>query len=217
MIGGDVHLNVAPSDHLKLIAVALAAFTTTPTVAPVATTEITAGTTVAAATTTTAARTARAFFLGTGNVDRKRPVIQLGAIHGLDGFLGFLGRRHGDEGKTAGTARHAIHHQVGFQHRAVGGERFLQVVFGSIEGNVPYKQFIAHVDRLFKNRFQTVPEKPGFKSSLNQVHLKIYHVRKALVYRTDQKTLTPPSIVASQFSSGSAWQSTVSWLPNRHA
>jgi hypothetical protein len=35
-----------------------------------------------------------------------------------------------------------VHHQVGFNDRAVRREGVLQVVFSGVEGKIPYKQFM---------------------------------------------------------------------------
>ena len=87
---------------------------------------------------------------------------------------------HGDKTKITGTAGCPVHHQIGLQDSAcaakVSGGRF-----GGIEGKIPYKQFITHVMlTVLTNRcfLQTVPETPGLKSSLNQVHLRICHILK---------------------------------------
>jgi hypothetical protein len=63
-------------------------------------------TTAAAATTTTTKTTAissatRSFFTWAGNIDSDGAAIQICPVHGLDGFLGFLVRAHGHEGKTS--------------------------------------------------------------------------------------------------------------------
>jgi hypothetical protein len=192
-IRGDVRTNVAPQGQKISIAFTPAAITAFAAISPVTT--ITAASASAAeipprTTITTASATTWAtgtLFLGTGNINRQCAVIQLGTVHGLDGLLSFFRGGHGHKCETAGTARHAIHHQIGFQHRAVGGKGLLKIVFSSVEGNIPYKQFITHVERLFKNRFSDCSRKPGFKSSLNQVHLKIFHVRKALVIAQTKK------------------------------
>ena len=74
---------------------------------------------------------------------------------------GFLRLTHGDECEAAGAAGHAIHHQVGFNDRAMGGKRVLEIVFGGVEGKISYKQFVIHV-MIYCPRltpaFQTVPD-----------------------------------------------------------
>ena len=52
---------------------------------------------------------------------------------------------HGHESEPARAAGHAVHHQVGFNDRAVRGKRVLQVVFGGVEGKISDKQFCTHV------------------------------------------------------------------------
>src|SRR6185312_1243564 len=100
----------------------------------------------AAEFTATAATTdAWAFFTRAGNVDRQRTAVQLLAVHGVNGLLCFFGRTHGDERKAAGAATHAVHHQVGFNDRAVCGKCVLKIVLGGVEGKISYKQFRTHV------------------------------------------------------------------------
>jgi hypothetical protein len=166
------------SVHLKnwnlgyLVTVASAATATTPT-ATAATT-----TTAAAAkfTPATAATAARTLFTRARNVDRERASVQLLAVHGINGFLRFLRGPHGYEREAARAAAHPIHHQVGFNDRAMGSKCVLEVVFGGVEGKISNKQFRTHVmsycpkltlalSRLFPTA--------GFQSSLNRVHLKI--------------------------------------------
>src|SRR5690349_19318116 len=93
----------------------------------------------------TATAAARTFLTRTGNVDRQRASIELLAVHGVDGLLGFLGRGHGHKSKAARAAAHAIHHQIGFHDRAVRRKCVLEVVFSGVEGKVSYKQFRTHV------------------------------------------------------------------------
>ena len=60
----------------------------------------------------------------------------------------------------------------------MGGEEILKPEFRGVEGEVPDKQFVVHAfaawtDFLFP---WTVPEPPGFKSTLNERgSLEIYH------------------------------------------
>src|SRR5208283_5098356 len=125
----------------------------------------------AAVFTTTAAATGRAFFTRLGHVDRQRAAAHLGAVQRRNGLLRLFGRAHGDETKTAGTAAHAVHHQVGLRDRAVRRKGVLQIVFSGFEGKVSYKQFITHVmfycptnfafHRLFPNIGSKIITEPG--------------------------------------------------------
>jgi hypothetical protein len=106
-------------------------------------------------TATTAAKVASrtavtpgTLFFRARDVDRQSTITKRGAVHGRNGFLRFLGCGHGNEGKTTRTAAHPVHHEVGFDHCAVGGKCFLQFIFRCVEGEVPYKQFGAHFDDL---------------------------------------------------------------------
>ena len=58
------------------------------------------------------------------------------AVQGVDGLLAFFGAAHGDETEAAGTAAGAIHHQIGFNHSAVGGKLVLKIVFGHVEREI---------------------------------------------------------------------------------
>src|SRR5690349_12562076 len=111
----------------------------------IATAAATAAAAAVFAPATAAAAAASTFLTRAGDVDGQGPTIQLGAVHGRDGLLGFFRRAHGNESETARPAAHAVHHQVGFNDGAVRREGVLQIVFGGIEGEVPYKQFTAHV------------------------------------------------------------------------
>src|SRR4030095_16868654 len=113
-----------------------------------------------AATATTAAT--RTLFTRTCNVDGEGAAVHVLAVHGRDGFLRLFGRAHGHEAKAARAAGHSLHHQVGFDHRAVRREGVLQVVFSGVEGKVSYKQFIAHVMTYCPTNccfLETVPER----------------------------------------------------------
>jgi len=101
----------------------------------------------AAAAAVIAARTAviaRALFLRARDIDRQRPFGQQRAMHRSDGFLRFLGCGHGNESEPAGTSGHSIHHQIGFDDRAVRGKGLLNFVLGGVEGKISHKQFRAH-------------------------------------------------------------------------
>jgi len=101
---------------------------------------------ITVATTTTAARAAvGTFFAGAGDIDGQRAAVEFLAVQTVDGLFGLLRRGHGDEGKSAGTIGHAVHHQVGLGDGAVGGKGVLEVVFSGVEGKISDKQFVAHV------------------------------------------------------------------------
>src|SRR6266404_5963099 len=50
---------------------------------------------------------------------------------------------------TRGTSRCTVHHQVGFDNRAVRRKGVLQVIFGDAEGKVSHKQFCTHLVSVF--------------------------------------------------------------------
>ncbi len=119
-----------------------AAVTTTP--AATATTA-TAVFTTRATVATTATTAGWTFFTRTCYVDRQGATVEFLAVQGINGLLRFFGAAHGDERKSTGATRHAIHHQVGFHDRAAGGKSVLQVVFRGFEGEISDKQLRAHV------------------------------------------------------------------------
>jgi hypothetical protein len=151
--------------------VAAAAITAIATATTTTAAEITARTTTA---TATAAPTAGTFFPRTGDIYRQGATIEIFAVQSFDRLLRFLGTAHGDEGETAGAARHAIHHDVGLHHGAAGGKRVLEIVFSGFEGKISHKQLCAHV-MLLSETNSAIPHcsrPPGFKSSLNQSSLE---------------------------------------------
>jgi len=99
----------------------------------------------AAEFTTTTTTTSRTLFAGAGNVDGKGAAIQLKAVHGGDGLLGFFLGAHGHKTKAARAVGDAINHEIGFGDGAVSGKGVVQGVFCGVEGKISYKQFIIHV------------------------------------------------------------------------
>jgi hypothetical protein len=112
------------------------------TIPPAAITAAATATATTAVTTTTAAGTRGAFFTRASDVDRQGTAADFFPVQRGERGLGFLIRGHGDETKSAGTARGAIHHQVRFDNRAVGGKGVLQFIFRDREGEVAHEQFI---------------------------------------------------------------------------
>ena len=107
---------------------------------PAATTAATTTTSAAAVTAAaaTAEGTARAaFFTGTCFVDGEGATMEVFAVEQLDGLFGFVCGAHGDEGKSAGFAGHAILHQSGFRNGAGLGEEILEFDFESLKGEIP--------------------------------------------------------------------------------
>jgi hypothetical protein len=113
---------------------------TTTTTAPATTTISAAAPAIPAAP----AATTGPFFARPGNINSEVPPVQAGAIQGSHGFLGFFLGTHGDESESAGPAAVAIGHEIGFENGAMRGESVLQIVFGSVEGEISDKQFIIH-------------------------------------------------------------------------
>src|ERR1039458_9160124 len=118
------------------------------TIATAAATAATAAATAVTAATAAAATATGALFARPGDVNRQGASAQLFAIQCVDGLLRLLRRAHGDESEPARTAGCPVHHQVGFDDRAVGRKGVLQVVFSDVEGKIPNKQFCAHVKSL---------------------------------------------------------------------
>jgi hypothetical protein len=127
------------------VAAATAAVAATAAGATATAAATTAAAEAASAATAATAAAAGAFFTRAGNVDRQIPSVESGAVHRLDGLLGFFRTAHGDETEPAWTSAHAVDHQVGFHDRAMGRKGVLQVIFSSVEGKISYKQFGAHV------------------------------------------------------------------------
>jgi hypothetical protein len=134
-----------------------------------------------AATTTT---TTRAFFASSGDVYSQVAPVHVGAIQGADGFLGFFLRTHRNKSESAWPAGGAVHHQVRFDDRAVGGESVLEIVFGGVEGEISDKQFIIHAVVFFSFLESLVASESvpvsGLESPLNIAHVTIYHRLKAM-------------------------------------
>lgn len=113
---------------------------------PAATTAATTETTATAAAAEAAATAAagRTVFTRTRDVDGQRTAIQGRAVHRVDRTLRLFRRGHGDETEPAGPAALAVDHQVRLDHRAVHREGVVQVVFGRVEGQIAYVQFVVH-------------------------------------------------------------------------
>jgi hypothetical protein len=104
-----------------------------------------AAATAAAAVFTTTAAATRTLFARAGDIDGNSASIQFDAVHGGDGFLGFLFCAHGHKTKATGAIGGAVNHEVRFGNCAVCCERVIERVLGGIEGKISYKQFIIHV------------------------------------------------------------------------
>jgi hypothetical protein len=102
----------------------------------------------AAATATTAipaaATSTRPFFTSASEINSEITAVQISAIHGTYGFLGFFLCAHGNERESARPAGGAIGHEIGFEDGAVRGKSILEIVFGGVEGEISNKQFIIH-------------------------------------------------------------------------
>src|SRR5207247_2158113 len=82
----------------------------------------------AAATPATAATTAtRTFFTGPRDVDCQGASAQFLAIQSVNGLLSLLRGAHGNEAETPRTASCPIHHEIGFDDRAMCRKSVLQV------------------------------------------------------------------------------------------
>jgi hypothetical protein len=102
------------------------------------------------------------FLSRTSDVDGEITPVKGGAVEGVDGLLGFLSRRHGDESEAARPAAHPVGNEIGFRDGAVRGKGVLEIVFSGVEGKISYKQFRIHsVILLFEPDpdFQCVPDR----------------------------------------------------------
>jgi hypothetical protein len=86
-----------------------------------------------------AAAAGRTILPRTGHIDGDRAAPQVAAVQSGDGALRLFGRTHGHKPKTARAVGHAIHHQIGFDHRAKGRERVLQVVLRGLKRKISYE------------------------------------------------------------------------------
>src|SRR5262245_17596183 len=114
-------------------------------VAPAAPTTTSTAVLTARATSTATATTGRALFAGPGDVHGQITTIQGSPVHRLDGLLCLFGRSHCYERKAARASAHAVHHQVCLDHRAMRGERVMQVVFRGVVGEISHKQLRTHM------------------------------------------------------------------------
>src|SRR5204862_7510159 len=116
------------------------------------------------AITTTPA--ASALFSRFSYVDCQGTSINACAIEGIKSSLSLFGGAHRDKTESARTAANAVHHQVGFDHGAVGGKSVLKTVFSDVEGKISNKQFIiTHVFVMFcrSNRCSKLFPTSGFQ------------------------------------------------------
>jgi hypothetical protein len=125
------------------------------------------------ATTATATRTLLA---RSREIYRDGATGQCLAIQRINGFLRVRRRAQGNEPKSTGTSRFAVHHQVGFDNRAVRRKSVLQVVLREVEGKVSHKQFCTHLVFVLSWTALRSPYSSrgsNLKSSSNTIHLTI--------------------------------------------
>ena len=104
----------------------------------------TAATTAAAEATAAAATTATgAIFAGTSFVDVEGSATEVGVVERLNGCVGLTGVRHFDERESTGTTSFAIHNHRDVRDFTVGLEGFTNVLLGSAERKVSYKELHA--------------------------------------------------------------------------
>jgi hypothetical protein len=147
--------------------VTAAATITSAAAATAVTTAATATAFTAATETATAA--ARTLFARTSDIHGQRAIVELGAVQGLDGLLGFFFSGHRHETETAGATGHTIRHEVRFEDRAVLGEGVLKLIFRNVEGKISYKQLVIHSvmsEGRYRNCNPNCSRPSGFKSSL---------------------------------------------------
>src|SRR5579862_8910910 len=76
-------------------------------------------------------------FSRAGFIDGQIAAINQSSVQSINRFLRLFGRTHCDEGKAAGTASGAIHHEVCLSDSSVRREGVLEIVFGGVEREVP--------------------------------------------------------------------------------
>jgi hypothetical protein len=154
---------------IATITTAVAAAATITSAAAATTVTAAAAATAFTAATETAAAAARTLFARTGDIHGQSAIVELRAVEGLHGLLGFFFSGHRHETETAGAAGHAIRHEVRFEDRAVLGERVLKLVFRNVEGKISNKQFVIHSvmsEGRYRNCNPNCSRPSGFKSSL---------------------------------------------------
>lgn len=125
---------VAPTATAAAATVAAATAAAAPTAAAAT---VAATATTAAAVALPATATAAEVFARTRFIHGQVATLEVFAMKCADGFLRFLIRGHGDEGKSAGLARGAVLHERGFAHGSSLSKEFLEVVLGRVEGKIP--------------------------------------------------------------------------------
>jgi hypothetical protein len=108
------------------------AMLTTSTAATAAVSTTTSTTTAVAAATTTAAATVGSLFARPGFIDGESATHEIGAVECVRGRVGGLLALHGHEGKTTGTTRSPIQHQVDFRDCPVLCEQVFEIVLGNV-------------------------------------------------------------------------------------
>src|SRR5262249_17725789 len=86
------------------------------------------------------------FFTGTSFIDGEGATLPFLPIEGLDGSTGAFRCGHGHESEAARLAGHFVLHQVGRRDRTMRRKQILEIVLGSIEGEVSNVQFCIHDD-----------------------------------------------------------------------
>src|SRR5262249_12893715 len=94
----------------------------------------------ATAAITTAAAAAAALGLGSCFVDYQRAPLDVLAVHGCDGCLGFLFATHFHETESLGSASVPVHDHLGGLHRAMGLKHLLQFPIPYLVRQVSYIQ-----------------------------------------------------------------------------
>src|ERR1044071_5133576 len=128
-------------------------------------------TTRAASAASATALFARAGF-GHGNV----PSTHIPTAETGDGRLRGFGGFHRDERESTRTTRFPVGDDVHFGDVAELLEQVLEFVFSGLEGKIPDKQFTIHIDDVSQIALalSRCSRLSGFKSSLNDVQLKIH-------------------------------------------
>jgi len=115
----------------KLASTPLAAIATAASVTPAASAIPTTATTIAA---TASARRTR--IAGPRLIHRERPTFYRLAVELVDRVLRFLVRAHGNKGEATRFAREFVLHEHDFLDGTRLREKFLQFVFGRVEGEI---------------------------------------------------------------------------------
>ena len=93
----------------------------------------------------TASTAAACVGLRFGFIDNQGATLKLISVQGGNGIVHGIGGIHGDECETSGPSGFTVGWNEYFSHFAMGTKQIPQVLFGGIEGQIPYVHFCVHM------------------------------------------------------------------------